>query len=277
MAKLKDLLGLGQDPPPPDDLITGGEETLGKTLLQEDQQEDLEQDISILDDGDGSTEQRLQKVAEKEVQTAAEESLKKLHVIQLGRCPLCGEHLRQHLFATICEACGWHNFDTPKNGPVRVHLRGGAGVVEGERCYTVKTGIALVLNRDVVVAKVPRDGYDWIEYIWRDEDIEQRHKQVADRLSVSCGWCSGRADVSKDGFHLVHIAFGATQERYCFCSDECYEAFRKMYPARVHRDCYERNCSECNLCLKRYGDEEEGIRMLAKDYLYAQRSRRDRS
>jgi hypothetical protein len=66
---------------------------------------------------------------------------------------------------------------------------------------------------------------------------------------------------------MVQVAFGASQERYCFCSDECYEAFRKMYPARVHRNCYERNCAECNLCIKRYGDEAEGVRMLAKDYL----------
>jgi len=40
-----------------------------------------------------------------------------------------------------------------------------------------------------------------------------------------------------------------------------------MYPARVHRDCYERDCEECNLCLKRYGNVAEGLRMLAKDYI----------
>ena len=66
---------------------------------------------------------------------------------------------------------------------------------------------------------------------------------------------------------FVHVAFGATQERYCFCSDECYGAFREMFPARVHRNCYERNCHDCSYCIKRYGDEAEGVRMLAKDYL----------
>ena len=66
---------------------------------------------------------------------------------------------------------------------------------------------------------------------------------------------------------MVHIAFGATQERYCFCSDDCYEAFRQMYPARVHRNCYERACDTCDLCIKRYRDEAEGIRTLAKDLL----------
>jgi hypothetical protein len=86
-------------------------------------------------------------------------------------------------------------------------------------------------------------------------------------MQITCGWCGAESDVEQDGFHMVQVAFGASQERYCFCSDECYEAFRKMYPARVHRNCYERNCAECNLCIKRYGDEAEGVRMLAKDYL----------
>ena len=40
-----------------------------------------------------------------------------------------------------------------------------------------------------------------------------------------------------------------------------------MYPARVHRNCYERSCADCNLCVKRYEDESEGIRTLAKDHL----------
>ena len=242
------------------------DDSLEKTILQDEQQENLEQDISILDDEDGKQEQRLHKEAAKEVQSAAEDSLKKLHVIQMGRCPICGEHLRQHLFASICESCGWHKFDAPRNGPVRIHLRSGQ-IVEGERCYVVKTGVALVLKNDLVIAKVPRDAYEYVEYVWSENEIDQRHKQIVDRMSVSCGWCGGPTDPEKDGFHLVHVAFGASQERYCFCSDDCYEAFRKMYPARVHRNCYERNCSECNLCIKRYGDQAEGLRMLAKDYL----------
>jgi ribosomal protein L32 len=263
MAKLSKLLGLGREPvPEPTD-----EAPLERSILQQEQQENLEMDITILEDEDGAHEQQAQKVATREVQSAAVDSLKKLHVIKMGRCPVCGEHLRQHLFATICESCGWHMFDMPQGGPVRVHLRHSERIVEGERCYTVKTGTCLVLRDDLVVAKIPRDAYDWIEYVWNESEIDQRHKQVVERMQVTCGWCGEAADTDKDGFHMVHVAFGATQERYCFCSDDCYEAFRKMFPARVHRNCYERNCAECNLCLKRYGDEAEGIRMLAKDYL----------
>ena len=74
-------------------------------------------------------------------------------------------------------------------------------------------------------------------------------------------------------FKLCVIAVGQAQERYCMCSDECYEAFRKMYPARVHRNCYETLCSECSLCIKRYGDEEDGMHMLAKDYIQVRREK----
>ena len=266
MSRLKDMLHISSA-----SREHGDEEHLEKSVLQEEQQKHLEDDISILEDEDGSREHRLQKEAEKEVQSAAEDSLKKFHVIQMGRCPVCGEHLYQHLFASICESCGWHTFDAPIKGPIRVHLKSRSEPVEGERCYVIKNGHVLVVRNDLVVAKIPRDAYDYIEYVWNEQEIDQRHKSVVDRMSLSCGWCGNRVDPNKEGFHLDHVAFGATQERYCFCSDTCYEAFRKMYPSRVHRDCYNRNCADCTLCLKRYTDEAQGIRMLAKDYVTAKK------
>lgn len=243
------------------------EDILEKGLLQEEQQERFEQDVSLLDDEDGSREQRLHKEAEREVQSAAANSIRKLHVIQMGRCPVCGEHLSQHLFASVCEACGWHTFDVPRNGAVRVHMKERAEPIDAERCYVMKSGIVLAVKDDLVVAKIPAHAYTHIEYLWDKDEIDQRHRSVVERLNLLCGWCNKSVDPYTDGFHLVHVAFGASQDRYCFCSDECYEAFRKMYPARVHRDCYNRNCAECNLCIKRYGDEAEGLRVLAKDYL----------
>ena len=261
-TKLRGLLGFRDhtaEEPRQDNLLE-------KSILQEEQQAQFELDKILVFDDDGTAEKRVQKEAQKEVQTAALDSLKRMHVIQMGRCPSCGEHLHQHLFASICEACGWHTYDAPRSGPVRVHLSGGK-TIEGERCYVVKTGAVLVLNNDLVVAKVPKESLSWVEYVWAEDDVEQRHKQVVERMSLRCGWCSGEAKAESDGFHLVQIAFGTSQERYVFCSDKCYEAFRKMYPSRVHRNCYERNCAECNLCVKRYEDEEEGMRMLAKDFL----------
>ena len=264
MARISELFRKQRDN---EDGTGTADSSLEKLILQDSDQENLQHDINILEDEDGSRGQKLQKVAEKEVQSAAEDSLRKLHVQRMGRCPACGEHLRQHLFANICEACGWHSFDVPREGPVRVHMRHRETWVEGDRCYMVKTGACLVVKADMVIAKIPRDAYDYVEYVWSEDEIDQRHRQVVDRMQITCGWCGDPAETDKEGFHMVHVAFGGAQERYCFCSDECYEAFRKMFPARVNRNCYERDCQECNLCIKRYGGEAEGIRMLAKDYL----------
>lgn len=272
MATLRKMLGKGRESR--DDEAESGGGDSGQPILSADHVEDREQDISILADEDGTKEQRLHQQATKEVQSAAEDSLKRLHVLQLGRCPSCGEHVRRHLFASICEACGWHTFDVPRNGPVRVHLTDGDRVIEGDRCYAVKTGALLVLKDDLVMAKIARDAYAVVEYLWSESEIKQRHRQMTAQLQVTCGWCNGEADPEKDGFHLVHVAFGATQERYCFCSDECFEAFRKMYPARVHRNCYERDCATCDLCVKRYADGSEGMHLLAKDYVMINRSKK---
>jgi len=243
-------------------------------VLQDDQRERLEHDRQILEapttvGGDG-----IQRDAEKQLREAAELSLRRLHVIQRGRCPQCGEHLRQHLFASVCDTCGWHAYDAPRQGGVRVHLTGGGAgeaVLEGERCYLVKEGSLLLLRDDVVVARIQPSVVGWIEYVWPKDELDQRHKEVLDLLTISCGWCEKIADPDSDGFHMVQVAFGANQERYCFCGDDCYEAFRKMYPSRVHRNCYERSCHECDLCVKRYEDEAEGIRTLAKDFLREKR------
>lgn len=74
-----------------------------------------------------------------------------------------------------------------------------------------------------------------------------------------CAWCNTPCRPEQDGYHLVHVALGAFQERHSFCSDDCFEAFRRMYPARVHRDCYERECRSCHYCLKRFEDELDGL------------------
>ncbi|NMA20335.1 MAG: hypothetical protein GX927_07125 [Lentisphaerae bacterium] len=254
----------------------GKEDELEQTVatglgLPAEQRENLQHDVSLLEDEDGSRSQRLQKVAEREVRSAAEDSVRRMHVINLGRCPVCGDHLYQHMSASICEACGWHKYDTPRQGKVRVHLRNNSGEVVGGRAYLLKSGECLVMHNDVVIAKVPANAYDWVEYVWREEEIAQRRMQITGKLKVPCAWCGVETEPNKDGFHLVHVAFGSSQERYCFCSDECLEIFRKTYPSRVHRNCYERSCSDCNLCIKRYGDEADEIRTLVKDFIRQKR------
>jgi len=236
-------------------------------LMLEDELEQYDHDLRIVSAQSGSSEEKVQRKARKVIQTAAEDSLQRMHAIRMGRCPDCGHHVRQHLFASVCDHCGWHTFEVPRQGSVRVHLRGEVAPVEGERCYVMKTGVVLVVVHDVVQAKIPTNSVSWIEYLWDELELGARHRQVLDRMSLLCAWCNQEANPEKDGFHMAQVAFGSSQERYCFCTDECYEAFRKMYPARVHRNCYERDCATCNLCMKRYSDDEDGIRMLAKDYL----------
>ncbi len=243
------------------------EEDLSGTLIHEDELEQYDHDLRIVSSQGPVNEEKLQRKAEKVILSAAEDSLQRIHSIKMGRCPDCGHHIRQHLFASICDHCGWHTFEVPRQGSVRVHLTGGEPPVVGERCYVMKTGLVLVVVGDVVCAKIPTSSVSWIEYLWDNQELGSRHRQVLDRMSLLCAWCNQEANPEKDGFHMAQVAFGAAQERYCFCRDECYEAFRKMYPARVHRNCYERDCNACNLCIKRYADDEDGIRMLAKDYL----------
>jgi len=85
----------------------------------------------------------------------------------------------------------------------------------------------------------------------------KRSRPLFDLTERPCAWCNKTCHSEQDGFHLIHVAFGATQERHCFCSDDCYEAFRRMYPSRVHRNCYETPCADCTFCIKRYIDESE--------------------
>lgn len=236
-----------------------------EVLFQDQDQERLEEDLRLIS-GD-STLERSQRSAEKEVRSAAEQSLKRLHVLQLGRCPQCGDALRQHLFVSVCESCGWSSWSTPKVGGVKVHLVGTPEPIKGDVAYVIRDGVTVVLRGETIFARLPAHSVQWIEYVWQDDELKERERNLRERMSISCGWCGKDTDPDGDGFHLVQAAFGTSQERYCFCSDDCYEAFRKMYPSRIHRNCYERDCDECDLCLKRYRGESGGMRSLPKDFL----------
>jgi len=86
-----------------------------------------------------------------------------------------------------------------------------------------------------------------------------------DAPTVPCDWCGNPANPLTDGFHLLQIAFGRKQERYYFCTDNCYEAFRALYPSRIHRNCYEQSCAKCDACEKVFPDEFDAIRSIAAE------------
>ncbi|MBN1672800.1 MAG: hypothetical protein JXR37_17280 [Kiritimatiellae bacterium] len=244
------------------------EDAIDTALLREEQRAELEHNLTVLDKQEEAVERRVQREAEQQARSAAADSLRSLHLIQGGNCPVCNAVLKQYAFASICESCGWNTYDVPERGPVRIHLRDADDeIVEGERCSVLKDGTALVLKGQMVTARVPARFVGWIEYVWPEKEVVRRRREVVSHMTIMCGWCGADADPDHEGFHLVHIAFGATQERYCFCSDRCYEAFRNTYPSRVDRNCYERNCDTCNSCIKRYGSEGDGRLLIAKDYL----------
>ena len=94
----------------------------GNIALPEDQRAQLASDLSMLDKTDTGRSLRLQKDVERSVISAAEDSVKRLRVVEMGRCPSCGAHIYQHVGANICDACGWHQFDLPKKGGLGVEV-----------------------------------------------------------------------------------------------------------------------------------------------------------
>jgi hypothetical protein len=96
-------------------------------------------------------------------------------------------------------------------------------------------------------------------------DRDRQALSLSGQLEQACAWCNKTCQLNQDGFHLTHVAFGTTQERHSFCSDDCYEAFRRMYPARVHRNCYETPCAGCTFCIKRYADESDAFPLSGQD------------
>ena len=84
MIKWKDLVGIRRGP-----AEVSSVEQVERIILGEEQQESLANDMDILDEEDRVQEEQLHKEATKEVQVAAKASLKRLHVIQMGRCPMC--------------------------------------------------------------------------------------------------------------------------------------------------------------------------------------------
>ena len=95
-----------------------------------------------------------------------------------------------------------------------------------------------------------------------------------DAPTVPCDWCEKPANPLLDGFHLLQIAFGRRQERYHFCCDNCYEAFRALYPSRIHRNCYEQSCAGCSECEKVFSDERKGVRSIVPEGAEIKHNRR---
>ena len=112
----------------------------------------------------------------------------------------------------------------------------------------------LCIKEGVVISEITKSSIFNIDFIWEKNELENARKQSQKSLGGTCSWCEKifKKENEKEEIFEDYIAFGSTQEHYIFCSEKCQRSFRKQYPSRIHRNCYETDCKVCNLCIKRY-------------------------
>lgn len=181
--------------------------------------------------------------------------IRAIALIEQGRCPKCGGKLHECLFTAICPECGWYRQRTTHAGlRAVVHLDSGE-TIECDRVFSVEGNQMLCVVGDVVVAQVARAAIRRVDYQWDEPELELARESHRRRRTGVCSWCERAIDeveLDEGAPFDEYVAFGAFQEKYVFCSRKCLRAFRGQYPVRVHRNCYERNCSECDACMKRF-------------------------
>ncbi|MCK4417615.1 MAG: hypothetical protein KAV99_05565 [Candidatus Latescibacteria bacterium] len=223
-----------------------------KEAVVKEQQEEAEEELSLLSQkGKGSVKKVITDI-DATVKEAAKESLKQLKLLEEGRCPECGRKTKQFLFTSICPHCGWSSFISPQQkGRMIVHLRDGT-TLECDNTFDTQEGNILCISDDVVRMKVSSANVSYIEFAWAEEEIAERRKQKEREEAAVCDWCGRTAQRAE--MLETFAAFGTYQERFLFCSPKCELAFQNHYPMRIHRDCYQRPCEDCNECIKKYYD-----------------------
>ena len=185
------------------------------------------------------------------VAEAAKTDIRNIMLIDQGRCPNCHGRTERFLFTVVCPSCGWFRRKIPETGHSLVHLNDGKKIVcdyvhRGEHEY-------LCIRDGVVIAEVMRSSVFNIEHAWKEHELDDA-RESAQKLRVGiCAWCETLiSEVDPEGIGEDYVSFGNTQEHYLFCTEKCQRAFRKQYPSRIHRNCYETDCNQCNLCMKRF-------------------------
>ena len=234
-----------------------------RQIYIEGQDEHIREAMDLLAQEDqGELDETLVEVTET-VREAARASLRDLKLMEEGHCPACGHKtLRRFLFTTVCSSCGWFSFISPEEGESRIHLTSGR-TIECGTTFETKGGFVLGITDGVVRAKVEKENVEYVEFIWTDEEIQRKRESRVREEAGICSWCEKKfADSSEENI-IVYAAFGTMQERFVFCSQKCNEAFQKQYPVRIHKNCYERSCLDCDLCNKRYlGEDETFLKLL---------------
>ncbi|MGA1197761.1 MAG: hypothetical protein ACO36I_14815, partial [Candidatus Latescibacterota bacterium] len=99
-----------------------------------------------------------------------------------------------------------------------------------------------------------------------DEEIKRkRESRVREQAGID-SWTEKPLSEYEGEPIIVYASFGPNQERFVFGNEENAESFKKQYPVRIHKNCYERSCVDCDLCLKKYnGDDETIYKQMVKD------------
>ena len=231
-----------------------------KQITLMDQESKVEEDISLLqEEKEKGVVRKLSTAVEDTIKRATKDDLKGLKLLEKGRCPECGSKTEQFLYTSICSHCGWSKRITPDVGKVVIHLDDGRKI-ESDKAFEVREEVILCLKDDVITHQIMHKALAYIEYVWTEEELEKIRQKRTRELKPLCNWCF--KTIPDPNRMITHyIAFGLDQERFSFCSEECALSFSKQYPGRVHRNCYERDCNECDECRKRYDTTKERLHL----------------
>ncbi len=227
-----------------------------KQIVIERQAEEAEEAMSLLGEKDSDDLDETMEEINVAVKNAAKATLQDIRMMEEGRCPSCGHKTRQFLFTSVCASCGWFSFISPEEGKSIIHLKTGHKIECGTTFDTQGDHI-LGITDGVVRTKVTKDNVQHIEYLWSEEEIKKKRTARAREQAGICSWCEKALTLAEEEVIVVYAAFGSCQDRYVFCSKHCCEAFQVQYPVRVHKNCYNRPCPDCDLCIKKYSGEDE--------------------
>lgn len=191
---------------------------------------------------------------EEAVTKAKQADIRRVMMIEHGRCPECQGRTDNYLFTHVCPSCGWYRREQPTVGKTVVHLDDGANI-SCDRIYRVEGDEFVCVEHGVVIALVMRRHVRRIEYQWTADEIAHMRERSRKLRAGVCYWCEKdltELDAEEDGPFEDYVAFGVFQERYVFCSEACMASFRRRYLSRIHRNCYETDCRSCDKCIKRY-------------------------
>lgn len=190
--------------------------------------------------------------AERAVNEATRADIRGIKMLSSGRCPRCSSRTENFLYTAVCTACGWYRRQVPESGHCQLHLTDG-NTLTFDIVFPIEGQQFLCVNDGVVRAQIMQPAVSRIDYVWDDEELASARDRAQRERDGVCSWCDNSLLESEDkGPFDEYVAFGAMQEHYVFCSLKCLESFRKQYPPRIHRNCYETECAACDQCIKRY-------------------------